>query len=136
MAKRMQFSVVGLPHYTIWHLYEPSFEDIRHMEELEQERAAAEEAEKTKHERMKKIEQEFDVGAMKQYEKDKQAMQDTVKKMKEARNRVHPEEREKEEKAVRGKEEQAKKVAAQIKETEEQAAKAVPGRVEKADGDV
>ena len=32
MAKRMQFSVVGLPHYTIWHLYEPSVDDIRHME--------------------------------------------------------------------------------------------------------
>ena len=32
MAKRMQFSVVGLPHYTIWHLYEPSVDDIHHME--------------------------------------------------------------------------------------------------------
>lgn len=32
MAKRMGFSVVGLPHYTIWHLYEPSLDDIRHME--------------------------------------------------------------------------------------------------------
>lgn len=32
MAKRMQFTVVGLPHYTIWHLYEPSVDDIRHME--------------------------------------------------------------------------------------------------------
>ena len=32
MAKRMEFSVVGLPHYTIWHLYEPSVDDIRHME--------------------------------------------------------------------------------------------------------
>ena len=30
MAKRMKFSVVGLPHYTIWHLYEPSVDDIRH----------------------------------------------------------------------------------------------------------
>ena len=32
MSKRMGFSVVGLPHYTIWHLYEPSVDDIRHME--------------------------------------------------------------------------------------------------------
>lgn len=32
MARRMGFSVVGLPHYTIWHLYEPSLDDIRHME--------------------------------------------------------------------------------------------------------
>lgn len=28
----MQYSVVGLPHYVIWHLYEPSVDDIRHME--------------------------------------------------------------------------------------------------------
>lgn len=34
----MDFSVVGLPHYTIWHLYEPSVDDIRHMEEMEAER--------------------------------------------------------------------------------------------------
>lgn len=32
MAKRMRYSVVGLPHYVIWHLYEPSVDDIRHME--------------------------------------------------------------------------------------------------------
>lgn len=122
MAKRMQFSVVGLPHYTIWHLYEPSFEDIRHMEELEQERAAAEEAEKEKRERMKKIEQEFDVGAMQQYEKDKQAMRDTVKMMKEARNRVHPEEREREEREAKAREERAKKAAEEKKKIEEEKA--------------
>jgi mannan polymerase II complex ANP1 subunit len=28
----MGYSVIGLPHYTIWHLYEPSVDDIRHME--------------------------------------------------------------------------------------------------------
>src|ERR1700761_8309514 len=92
MAKRMQFSVVGLPHYTIWHLYEPSYEDIRHMEELEQERAAQEEAEKARRERMDKIQQEFDTGALSQFEKDKAAMQAAVKKMKEVRGRTHPEE--------------------------------------------
>ena len=48
MAKRMQFSVVGLPHYTIWHLYEPSFEDIRHMEEMEQEKKRREEVREDK----------------------------------------------------------------------------------------
>jgi hypothetical protein len=32
MARRMNLSVVGLPHYTIWHLYEPSVDDIKHME--------------------------------------------------------------------------------------------------------
>lgn len=40
MAKRMGFSVVGLPHYTIWHLYEPSVDDLRHMEEMEEQRKA------------------------------------------------------------------------------------------------
>jgi mannan polymerase II complex ANP1 subunit len=38
MAKRMSFSVVGLPHYVIWHLYEPSVDDLKHMMELESER--------------------------------------------------------------------------------------------------
>lgn len=42
----MKFSVVGLPHYTIWHLYEPSVDDLRHMEEMEQERLAREQEEK------------------------------------------------------------------------------------------
>jgi mannan polymerase II complex ANP1 subunit len=46
MAKRMKFSVIGLPHYTIWHLYEPSVDDLRHMEEMEQERLAREQEEK------------------------------------------------------------------------------------------
>lgn len=32
MSKRMGYSVIGLPHYTIWHLYEPSIDDIKHME--------------------------------------------------------------------------------------------------------
>lgn len=45
MAKRMKFSVIGLPHYTIWHLYEPSVDDLRHMEEMEQERLAREQEE-------------------------------------------------------------------------------------------
>ena len=115
MAKRMSFSVVGLPHYTIWHLYEPSFEDIRHMEELEQQREQAEEAEREKRERMEKIKNEFDTGAMQQYEKDKQAMRDTVKKMKEARNRVHPEEKEREEREAK---EKAEKDAAKAKAKE------------------
>lgn len=48
MAKRMNFSVVGLPHYTIWHLYEPSVNDLRHMEEMERERRQREEEEKRK----------------------------------------------------------------------------------------
>ncbi|RJE24421.1 hypothetical protein PHISCL_03225 [Aspergillus sclerotialis] len=51
MAKRMKFSVFGLPHYTIWHLYEPSVDDIRHMEEMEEERKARERKEQESKER-------------------------------------------------------------------------------------
>lgn len=56
----MKFSVVGLPHYTIWHLYEPSLDDIRHMEEMERERKAREEEEKLKAERANQIKEQFD----------------------------------------------------------------------------
>lgn len=75
MAKRMKFSVVGLPHYTIWHLYEPSVDDIRHMEEMEQERKQREAEEKQKKERAEKIQNQFEVAADKtQWEKDKEQM--------------------------------------------------------------
>ena len=83
MAKRMQFSVVGLPHYTIWHLYEPSMDDIRHMEEMEAERKEREQAEREERERLEKIQVQFDNGAT-QWEKDKEAIrnrdQDTLRK--------------------------------------------------------
>ena len=62
MAKRMQYSVVGLPHYTIWHLYEPSVDDLRHMEEMEQEkkqREAKEKEEKAEAERQQKLKDRF-----------------------------------------------------------------------------
>jgi mannan polymerase II complex ANP1 subunit len=73
MAKRMKFSVVGLPHYTVWHLYEPSVDDIRHMEEMEREKREREKQEKEKAEQAKKLDDEFkQVGS--QWEKDKEAM--------------------------------------------------------------
>ncbi|ODV84164.1 glycosyltransferase family 62 protein [[Candida] arabinofermentans NRRL YB-2248] len=37
MCKRMGYSVVGLPHYVIWHIYEPSNDDLKHMEWMAQE---------------------------------------------------------------------------------------------------
>ncbi|EPE34963.1 Nucleotide-diphospho-sugar transferase [Glarea lozoyensis ATCC 20868] len=74
MAKRMQFSVVGLPHYTIWHLYEPSVDDIRHMEEMEEERKAREKEEQDKADRMKKIKDQF-ADPNSQWEKDKTDIQ-------------------------------------------------------------
>ena len=45
MCRRMGLSVVGLPHYVIWHIYEPSSDDIKHMEWMadEEERRETEE---------------------------------------------------------------------------------------------
>ena len=81
MARRMKFSVVGLPHYTVWHLYEPSVDDIRHMEEMEAEKKAREKHEKETQDQAKKIKQEFkEVGS--QWEKDKQSMNEDVKREK------------------------------------------------------
>ena len=81
MAKRMGFSVVGLPHYTVWHLYEPSVDDIRHMEEMEAEKKSREAQEKATMEQTKKVKSEFkDVD--KQWEKDKQGMADDAAKEK------------------------------------------------------
>lgn len=37
MAKNMGLEIVGLPHYVIWHIYEPSDDDLRHMEWMAQE---------------------------------------------------------------------------------------------------
>jgi mannan polymerase II complex ANP1 subunit len=73
MAKRMKFSVVGLPHYTIWHLYEPSADDIRHMEEMERERKQKEQEEKDKQERLKKINDQFD-NPSSQWDKDREEL--------------------------------------------------------------
>ncbi|KAH8602113.1 Anp1-domain-containing protein [Bisporella sp. PMI_857] len=90
MAKRMKFSVVGLPHYTIWHLYEPSVDDIRHMEEMEKERIAREKDEKEKAERMQKIKDQFD-DPNGQWEKDKADIQNEAIKIKEKMDRENAE---------------------------------------------
>jgi len=79
MAKRMKFSVVGLPHYTIWHLYEPSVDDIRHMEEMEKERKEKAAKEKEEKERMDKIKQQFD-NPEDQWLKDKTIIKNEAKK--------------------------------------------------------
>jgi mannan polymerase II complex ANP1 subunit len=81
MAKRMKFSVVGLPHYTIWHLYEPSVDDIRHMEEMEKERKAKEAEEAAKKERLDKIHESFDPKNT-DWEKEKAEVQNLVQKAK------------------------------------------------------
>ena len=84
MAKRMGFSVVGLPHYTIWHLYEPSVDDIRHMEEMEQERKAREKEENERREREEKINVQFDMEGKDQWEKDMAAVKDAKKSAEDA----------------------------------------------------
>ena len=38
----MGFEVVGLPHYVIWHVYEPSVDDLKRMEEMEKEKLVRE----------------------------------------------------------------------------------------------
>ena len=89
MAKRMKFSVVGLPHYTVWHLYEPSVDDIRHMEEMEKERKNREREEKERQDRMKKIKNEFNEPNS-QWEKDKSELQEMAKKEEEKRKADGP----------------------------------------------
>ena len=59
MSKRMGYSVIGLPHYTIWHLYEPSIDDIRRMDQMEKEKKQQEEHEKVMAERAKLIKQAY-----------------------------------------------------------------------------
>ncbi|KIV93622.1 hypothetical protein PV10_04823 [Exophiala mesophila] len=81
MAKRMDFSVVGLPHYTVWHLYEPSVDDIRHMEEMEAEKRAREGQEKEAAELARKVQQTFQT-VDKEWEKDKAAIAESVAKTK------------------------------------------------------
>ncbi|KAK4245458.1 glycosyltransferase [Corynascus novoguineensis] len=81
MARKLGLSVIGLPHYTIWHAYEPSVDDIKHME-LAQEQAEKEKAEKTR-----KMKESFS-DATGQWEKDKVELQNIAaqerKKEKEA----------------------------------------------------
>ncbi|CCD25810.2 Anp1p NDAI_0G00340 [Naumovozyma dairenensis CBS 421] len=31
LSRKMNYNVIGLPHYVIWHIYEPSKEDLKHM---------------------------------------------------------------------------------------------------------
>ncbi|KAL7268690.1 Mannan polymerase II complex anp1 subunit [Rhizina undulata] len=77
MAKRMKFSVVGLPHYTIWHLYEPSSDDLKHMERMEEERLAKEAAEKEEAERKKKVQENW-ADAKDQWAEDKKSIEDAA----------------------------------------------------------
>lgn len=87
MAKRMKFSVVGLPHYTIWHLYEPSADDLKHMERMEEERLAKEAAEKEEAERTKKMQESWK-DPKEEWEKDKKDIADAAVKEKDEQNQA------------------------------------------------
>jgi mannan polymerase II complex ANP1 subunit len=66
----MGFEVVGLPHYVIWHVYEPSADDLRRMEEMDKEKA------------VKELDVE-DVDVSKaRWEKDRKVIEDSIKKKK------------------------------------------------------
>jgi mannan polymerase II complex ANP1 subunit len=82
MARRLKFSVVGLPHYTIWHLYEPSVDDLRHMDEMEKEKKDKEKKEKEEKERLEKISSQFD-NPSGQWDKDKASLNFLANKDKE-----------------------------------------------------
>ncbi|KAK0388729.1 hypothetical protein NLU13_4972 [Sarocladium strictum] len=73
MAKRMKYSVVGLPHYVIWHLYEPSSDDIEKMAAAEKEAKEKAKADEEKRAKAKKLKEEF-AEANKQWEQDKAGM--------------------------------------------------------------
>jgi hypothetical protein len=73
MARRLKFSVVGLPHYTIWHLYEPSVDDLRHMDEMEKEKQEKAKKEKEEKEKLEKISSQFD-NPSGQWDKDKASL--------------------------------------------------------------
>ncbi|CAI5759038.1 unnamed protein product [Candida verbasci] len=48
LSKKMGYSVVGLPHYVIWHIYEPSSDDLKHMEWMASEEVRQQEEAKIK----------------------------------------------------------------------------------------
>ncbi|KAI1336046.1 mannan polymerase II complex ANP1 subunit [Xylariaceae sp. FL0016] len=89
MSKRMGYSVVGLPHYTIWHLYEPSVDDIKHMEEMEQERAAKEAEEEGKKAKEQKIKDQFS-DKSEQWQQDKSEIQNLAKEAQKQHNKPPP----------------------------------------------
>ena len=123
MAKRMKFSVVGLPHYTIWHLYEPSVDDIRHMEEMEKERKKKEAEEEAKKQKEDKIKKQFD-SPSKDWEKEKATVQDLVQK---AKNEASEEEKKKQEAEKQAKE--------KVKEGDSTPADTKPKEADKKEGE-
>ena len=66
----MGFEVVGLPHYVIWHVYEPSEDDLIRMEQMEQEEA------------VKQLDvEDIDISKAR-WEKDRKAVESVIEKKK------------------------------------------------------
>jgi mannan polymerase II complex ANP1 subunit len=65
----MGFEVVGLPHYVIWHVYEPSADDLLHIEQMEREK-----------EMMVLDVEDVELSRLR-WEKDKKAMDAAIEKM-------------------------------------------------------
>jgi mannan polymerase II complex ANP1 subunit len=84
MSKRLRFSVVGLPHYTIWHLYEPSVDDLKHMEEMDKERKQQEAKDKLEKDRLEQVRSQFD-DTKSEWEKEKEAMEKMEKEEKDGK---------------------------------------------------
>lgn len=58
MARSMGLNVIGLPHYVIWHIYEPSDDDLKHMAWMAEEDARRERMDRA----MQTYHQNFELG--------------------------------------------------------------------------
>jgi mannan polymerase II complex ANP1 subunit len=68
----MGFEVVGLPHYVVWHVYEPSVDDLERMEQMEREKE------------MKELDVENFELSRARWEQDRKAIDAAIEKMKKA----------------------------------------------------
>jgi len=73
----MGFEVVGLPHYVIWHVYEPSSEDLVRMEQMEREKE------------MKQLDVEDVELSRARWNQDRKAIEVAMEKMKKADTAVY-----------------------------------------------
>ena len=66
----MGFEVAGLPHYVIWHVYEPSEDDLIRMDQMERDKA------------VKQLDvEDFDI-AKARWDKDRKALESVLEKKK------------------------------------------------------
>jgi hypothetical protein len=68
----MGFEVVGLPHYVIWHVYEPSEDDLIRMDQMERDKAV-----------MQLDTEDIDI-AKARWDKDRKALESVLEKKKTA----------------------------------------------------